>query len=260
MAIRNGLLDLTLASDAFYEGVARARYVFAPSADRKGVHQLSLSGRRIHLSPLLTDLTGVPLADGIGTGRVEVQGQNAGADTLLRSAAGNAEFSVVDGTLDNLDVGNTPVLGRLFKGGSAGKAVLRFTRLGGTFSIRNGQAVTNDLHLESTLIDAKGAGSFDFPGRTMDLILRPTVSTGPYAHSSQLAIPVRMSGPWSRPLVNVDFSDAMEHPAEAVRTLQDLGTGLLGNDNGSLGGILDSFLGKSGREASPNPTIRPGRQ
>jgi AsmA protein len=205
-------------------------------------------------------LTGVRLADGIGTGRVEVQGQNARADTLLRSAAGNAEFSIVDGTLDSFDIGNTPVLGLVFNAGNAGNPFLRFTRLGGTFSIAGGKAVTNDLKLESTLIDARGAGSFDLAGQTIDLTLSPTVSAGRNARSGQLTIPVRVSGPWSRPFVNADFSNLIEHPAEAVRTLQDLGTGLLGNDNGSFGGILDSFLGKPGREASPNPAVRPGRQ
>lgn len=256
--VKEGGLDLTLVSDAAYEGTARMRYVLGREGEA-GRHQLSLSLARARAFPLLSDVAGVRGIDGAASARVDVQARGRSHDALLRSASGFADLSVADGRIDGLDVagliGLMPGAGRQRAGppddpGRDGFLRTKLSLLGGSFSIMDGQAVTNDLQLKTALLEAKGVGSLDFVGRSLDVRLTPTlIAPGAGRNRRGLDIPIRVTGPWTGPSATADLSGVLDDPGAAIDTLQGLGSGLLGPEGGDLGGLLDSFL--------PKPRERP---
>jgi uncharacterized protein involved in outer membrane biogenesis len=249
LLVADGTLDLTGSSISVYKGSVRFRYFF------EGSHQLSVSVSKIRLSLLLQDMLNASPLDGMTTARIDVRAERAQSDKLLSSAVGNAEVSIEDGRLDTVKIANLAGAGKgILDTVGLGMGDLRFTRLNGTFSIVNGQAVTSDLHLASSLIDVKGAGFIDFDKRAIDITLRPGPSLERDRKAPAVNIPIRIWGPWDRLTANADISHIMDHPAETMQTLQDLGSRALGK-NGDLGGFFD-FLNKGPGGANSN---RPAR-
>ncbi|WP_375462902.1 AsmA family protein [uncultured Methylobacterium sp.] len=245
--VKAGSLDAALVSAAVYEGSARGRYVLGPDAAGAGRHQIGLSLNRIRVRPLLADLAGVQGLDGFGTVRLDLQATGARTGDVVRTAAGAGEFSVVDGRIDGLDLARAAGL----LGGAGGGLATRLDLLGGTVSVADGQAVTNDLRLKTGLLDTEGVGSVDLIGRSLDLRLKPLkVVPG---SGGRLDVPIRISGPWSNPAVSADLSGLARDPAAAIQGLQDLGGGIFGKQGdgqgGGLGGLLDAIM-----------PSRPGRQ
>jgi hypothetical protein len=249
LLVADGTLDLTGSSSSVYKGSVRFRYFF------EGSHQLSVSVSKIRLSLLLQDMLNASPLDGMTTARIDVRAERAQSDKLLSSAVGNAEVSIEDGRLETVKIANLAGAGKgILDTVGLGMGDLRFTRLNGTFSIVNGQAVTSDLHLASSLIDVKGAGFIDFDKRAIDITLRPGPSLERDRKAPTVNIPIRMWGPWDRLTASADISHIMDHPAETMQTLQDLGSRALGK-NGDLGGFFD-FLNKGAGGANSN---RPAR-
>lgn len=271
--VKNGTLDVALASAALYGGQARGRYVLAPEAGGVGRHQLSLSLAKLRALPLLNDVAQVRGIDGMANGRLDLQATGSRLDAVVASLSGNAEVAVTDGRISGLDIASA--LGLLPRtGGDRTSLATRLERLAGRFEITDGQAVTNDVALKTGLIEATGIGRIDLPARTLDFRFKPqaTAPAGSDRPRPRVDVPVRVAGPWSNPSVSADLSGLAENPSGAIQSLQDLGTnlfgdgkngdnpidglgealnGLLGGDGqgadkkgGGLGGLLDSFIPK----------------
>lgn len=255
--VKDGTLDTVLTSDSAYEGTARARYVLGRAEGSAGRHQVSLSLTRARALPFLSDLAGVRGIDGTASVRIDVQAVGQRLDDLVRSAAGFADLSVADGRIDGLDLAG--LVGLLPTSGSdparrESFLATKLSLLGGSFSVGDGQAATDDLQLKTAFLEAKGVGSIDYIGKTVDVRLTPTVlAPGARRPGKQpgLAVPIRVTGPWSNPSATADISGLAGDPAGTIQTLQGLGTDLLGENGGELGGLLESFFPKRERGAPP---------
>ena len=251
-SIKGNGLDAALASASGYEGSMRGRYVLAPDADGAGRHQIGFSVKGMRVRPLLADIAGSRGIDGSGNLRVDLQAKGVTVEELRRSLAGSADLSVTDGRIDGLDI--IGMIG-LISSDAARRAsqAARLERLGGTFSLAEGQAVTNDLELKTALIEAKGIGSIDLIGRTLDIRLKPQViapgAGRPSGSRNPLDIPIQIVGPWDNPSVSANLAGIANNPSGVIESLQDLGHGLFGGGGGGggkgndLGGLIDGFLG-----------------
>lgn len=85
-----------------------------------------------------------------------------------------------------------------------------FSELTASFDIVSGIAQNQDLTLTSPLLRLTGAGSVDMPRRTLDYTVKPKLVASlegqeGAADLSGLEIPVRISGPWSKPNYEPDI-------------------------------------------------------
>lgn len=275
-AVKDGSLDAAVTAETVYEGGGRARYVLAPAggagkeagkeAARGGaLHQVSLSLSNVRASPLLSDLAGVRAIDGAAALRLDVQAQGLSLDAIARAARGSADVRLTDGHIDGLDVAG--LVGLIPTDAASGQRasglVTAFSTLGGAFRIEDGHALTDDLALKTNLLEAKGVGSIDILGRTLDMQLKPTLVVPGRSRAGgrgALSVPVRVSGPWTNPAVAADFSGLMNDPQGALGALQELGGSILGGQgfggtgspgqgqaggdagNSGLGGLLDALM------------------
>ncbi|WP_430910199.1 AsmA family protein [Methylobacterium sp. sgz302541] len=282
IAVKDGSLDAAFTAESVYEGGARARYVLAPAGKGDALHQVSLSLTNIRAAPLLSDLAGVRAIDGTGTARIDVQAQGLSLDAILKGAKGAADIRLANGRIDGLDVASLAGLIPLdnASGERASGLVTAFSSLGGSFRVADGKAVTDDLALKTNLLEAKGAGSIDLVGRSLDMQLKPTLAVPGRSRPNGrggLSVPVHVSGPWTGPAVSADFSGVMNDPQGALGALQELGGSILGGQGlggrgspgqgqgqgnagpdgdplgeGGLGGLLDALMGQK-------PAPRQGR-
>lgn len=249
--IRGGKLESAVTVARTYESALTLRYTLSPvngargGGGENGLHRLSVSLAGARLRPLLSDLVGAEALDAKAMVRIDLQANAAHPADLPRAATGFADVTLTEGRVDTAD---------LIGLGNDGP-FSRFNTLGGSFSIAEGRAVTNDLQLRSPLIQAIGAGSLDLVARTLDLRFQPSVTSqrGRSGSGRALNVPVHVSGPWEGPAVSADMAGLLQNPGGAIEALQDLGTGLMGprGDGGGLGGLLDAILPRGGRESTP---------
>ncbi|GLS44654.1 AsmA-like C-terminal region-containing protein [Methylobacterium brachythecii] len=262
-SVKNSGLDAAFTAASGYGGAARGRYVLSPEADSGGRHQLAVSLNKMQVLPLLSDAFGVRGIDGSGTLRVDLQAKGAEVDAVRRSLSGSANVLVTDGKIDGLDLAGA--IGLLpSKSARNGALATRLDKLGGNFAIAEGQAVSNDLTVKTSLIEATGIGSIDLIARTLDVRLKPqAVASGARQQGGRnpLDVPVHIVGPWTNPAVSADFSGIAENPEGALQSLQDLGSNIIGEKGSkdigdALGGLLDGLLGKSDRGSPLRPRSR----
>lgn len=258
-SIRGGMLETAVTAARAYAGAMKLRYSLSPadgastqdtarSDSETGRHRLSMTLAGARLRPLLTDLVGAGGLDAQTVARIDIQATAGRPADLARAATGFADVTLTDGRVDAADL--------IGLGGEG--PFSRFQSLGGSFSIAEGRAVTNDLQLRSPLIQSTGAGSIDLVARTLDLHFQPAVTSqrGRSGSGRALNVPVHVSGPWDGPAVSADMGGLLQNPAGAIEALQDLGTGLMGPQGGGRGaggfeGLLDAILPRGGREPAP---------
>ncbi|GEP09241.1 AsmA-like C-terminal region-containing protein [Methylobacterium gnaphalii] len=262
-SVKNNGLDAAFTAASGYGGSARGRYVLSPEAENGGQHQLAVSLSKMQVLPLLSDAFGVRGIDGRGTLRADLQAKGAELDAVRRSLTGSANVSVTDGRIDGLDLAGA-IGGLPSRNGRNGALVTRLDKLAGNFSLSGGQAVSNDLAVKTSLIEATGIGSIDLIARTLDVRLKPhVVGSGARRQGGRnpLDVPVHIVGPWANPAVSADFSGIAENPEGAMQSLQDLGSSIIGEERtkdigDALGGLLDGLLGKSDRGSPLRPRSR----
>ncbi len=265
-AVKESGLDAALVSASGYGGAMRGRYVLAPDSESGGSrHQLSLSLNKVRVLPLLTDIANARGVDGIGSLRVDLQAEGTEVDAVRRSVAGSADVSVTEGRINGLDLAGS-IAGGLIpadvvrRGNALGT---RLDQLSSSFTLNQGQAVTNDLLIRTGLMEAKGIGSVDLIDRTLDIRLKPQIlASNGRPSSGKLDVPITISGPWDRPSVSADPSALLDNPGAAIQSLKDIGANVLGGHGGQggggqgggsqgsggddglggLGGLLDSFI------------------
>lgn len=221
-----GQLHLTVAGHstrlvvdelALHEGKLRGAFAFDGSQARPTA-TLSLTMDGVALGPLLRELgmqsgrDTEPGLDGRAKIVVSLNGRGKTERQMVDSLAGRVEIAIPKGTISGFDLGarlsdTMPVLG----GGAAsreGAGRLAFTDLGASFTIAKGVADNRDFRVVTPEARAIGQGQIALGPRTLDFGIRAKLSVGGAAGiagiSGGIDVPLRVSGPWSHPVVALD--------------------------------------------------------
>jgi uncharacterized protein involved in outer membrane biogenesis len=184
------------------------------------------------------------------SGDVDLAGRGSDTAAAMKSAAGSARISVVDGVVKNLGLVRTVVAAASLdpatvRSSAAGSRDEPFSRLGGSFQVAGGTASTTDLRFESPDLLLTAAGQLRLDGSLLDFSgqlqlseeLSRQVGTGALARAAQdrgrLTLPAIVSGSADNPQVRVDLANLAKR---ALRnSAQEQGKKLI--DQG-LGGLL----------------------
>ncbi len=172
--------------------VANGRGGLSVSAD--------LAGRAIALKPLLSQLAGYERLIAAGDMTIDVVGSGGSMDAIMNSLNGTGSFRIGAGELLGLDlVGMLRNLDASYVGAGA-KTI--FEEISGTFRIKDGVLINNNLSLLSPLLSATGEGKIGLGGQTLDYLLTPKLLTG---EGKGLSVPLRISGTWASPKFQLDI-------------------------------------------------------
>jgi uncharacterized protein involved in outer membrane biogenesis len=105
---------------------------------------------------------------------IDITGNGADAATALKTARGAARIDIANGVINNLGLVRTVVAATTMdktavQNAASGPRDEPFTKLGGTLSIANGSASTQDLRLESKDLTVAAAGALKLDGSAVDM-------------------------------------------------------------------------------------------
>ena len=247
----SGILKCSLANLGVYGGQANGEIGIDASAGTPGyTFRSDLVG--VRALPLLQSAAGFDRLDGKLQAKITVRSTGQSQHAIMSNISGTVFANFQDGAIQGLNVAqiirtltSTPLSGWQESHGQA----TDLSQLSASFRVEKGQATTTDLNLVGPLVRMTGAGTIDFPNKTLAFRVEPkivmtTQGQGRAADSVGLAVPVMIEGPWTEPRINLDMAGMPDNPDQAYAKLKEIGKGLLGP--GGLGGSGDGSSGGAG--------------
>jgi uncharacterized protein involved in outer membrane biogenesis len=107
------------------------------------------------------------------SGKLDVTSRGLDSASVMKAARGTARVDIVNGIIKNLGLVRSVVVATSGRsdtagGGSSSSRDEPFTKLGGTFTIANGSASTQDLRMESKDLLLAAAGAMRLDGSALD--------------------------------------------------------------------------------------------
>ena len=225
---KNGVLTVDPIAAKLYEGTFDGRVVVDASGKQP---RLKVKNRLtdIQIGSLLEDVANEGRLLGRGAVELDVQTVGLSESEIRRSLNGNARFAFNDGAYKGVNIAQLirDASSRLGLGsdkidtGTPGQT--DFAELSGSFKMTDGVIENSDLQAKSPLLRIDGKGEVDLPKDTVDYSITTTL-VGSLAGQGgkgrdELAgvpIPVRVSGPLTKPSFRPDLEAALSAKAKAA--------------------------------------------
>ena len=189
---------------------------------------LAQVARHVQIQPIVKALSGHDVLQGVADASMDATTRGLSAVDWLRHLDGVAQIKLSSGAVTGFDLERTlrvaggALHGRLDRAMPASaKQRTVFSSASAQFDIARGVAASQNIALQSPLLRVTGRGVIDLPAQTLDITLSPTLTgkvpgaVGAAVPELQgLTVPVRVSGPFARPVYAVLWSRAAAHGAE----------------------------------------------
>lgn len=196
----NSRMVFELREVAAYNGTLAGEFVIN---NRSGLSVGgNLTARGLGLQPFLRDAADLEMLTGKANAQVKFLGVGSNVDAIMKSLSGDGSFDVAQGTIEGLD------LDGLLKFGRGNGRTTVFEQMSATFRMQGGNLTNNDLLLLLRSFEARGEGRVGLGQQDIDYLFTPTAlkrDDGP-----DLAIPVRIRGPWADPSILPDLDSAID--------------------------------------------------
>ncbi len=251
LAFRDGVLNATLGGMELYNGHANGKLVLdAAKPVPAFTGEFLLDG--VEAKPLLSDAAQFSLLDGHTKLTLQISGAGATTEEIKSSLAGQGRLAVSDGAIEGINLtemisqigaGEIPDLRR----GPGAKTA--FSDLGGSFTIANGVARTDNLQMTSPLLKVAAAGTVDLTRSTINMLANPEIVGGPEGQGGAndlagLSVPVRIEGPLDRPIIEPEIKGLFANPEKAGKAVNQIGKAIEKKFKGRpVGEAIGRFLG-----------------
>lgn len=250
LAFRDGILNATLGGMELYDGHASGKLALdaaKPVPSFTGDFQLE----GVQAKPLLSDAAQISLLEGHAKLTLQISGAGSNSEAIKSSLTGQGSLAVSDGAIEGIDI--TEMISKLGAGeipnlrqGPGAKTT--FNDLGGSFTITNGIAETNNLQMTSPLLKVAALGSVDLTQSTIDMVANPEIVAGPSGQGGAndlagLSVPIRIEGPLDRPTIKPELKGISAE--QAGKAVNKIGEALQKKFKGKpMGEAIGRFLGK----------------
>jgi AsmA protein len=230
LAFRDGILNATLGGMDLYDGHATGKLVFDASKEVPAFNgDFLLDG--VQIKSLLSDAAQVSLLEGRTKLALQLSGTGDNSEEVKSSLAGQGSIAVSDGAIEGINL--TEVIDQIGAGEipelrQGPDAKTAFTDLGGTFTIKDGIAETNNLTATSPLVKVTAAGTVNLIESRMNFLANPEIVAGPEGQRGAndlagLSMPVRIEGPLDRPTITPEVKQLFADPEKASKTVNQIG-------------------------------------
>lgn len=251
-AFRDGVLNAMLGGMELYDGQGSGRLVVdanKPVPEFSGDFQLD----GVQVRPLLSDATQFNLLSGRTKLDLQLSGVGSTGEEIRSSLQGSGNVAISDGAIEGINL--TELIGAIGAGqipnlrqGPGAKTA--FSDLGGTFTIANGIAETNNLQMVSPLLKVAAAGTVDLGKDSINILATPQIvddEAGGRRKKNALAglsVPVRIEGSLQNPSITPELKGMFANPEQAGETVRQLGDAIQKKLKGKpVGEALGRFLG-----------------
>ncbi len=251
IAFRDGVLNATLGGMELYDGHASGKVTLDASKEVPAFNgNLLLDG--VQAKTLLSDAAQFSLLSGHTKLALQISGSGGNSDEIKSSLTGQGNFAVSDGAIEGINITeliNSVGAGQIPDLRQGPGAKTTFTDLGGSFTIANGVAQTNNLKMASPVLNVTAEGNVDLTQSTIDMLARPEVVAGPEGkrganNLAGLSVPVRIEGPLAKPSIRPEVKAMFANPEQAGKTVNQIGEALQKKFKGKpVGEAIGRFLG-----------------
>ena len=195
----------------------------------------SLNAAGVSARPLLAAFAGADNLSGILD--FSTRGTTAGASpaALVSALNGDGALTLTDGALEGIELEGVDIAGMLYRAMAAaldepedGSAQTVFESVGGSFTMRNGEIINEDMTARAPLFSLSGSGRASLPRRTLDyrVVAALAAQAGGDNILAGIPVPVTISGPWSRLEYKVAWERILEEVASDPARVAALPAGL----------------------------------
>ena len=222
-----------------------------------------MQGQQVAIANLLGTLAGFDSLTGTGNFKVSASSSGASLDDIMQALDGTVSTDLSDGIIRGLNVAalvrSASTLKQAVATGSlenlnfsealSENAETDFSSFNTVLTINDGVANVDLMKLLSPVVGVDGSGKINLAGQSMDLRLATSIDKaaqgqGSVVQLNGIPVPVRISGPWSKPKVTPDMSGVTSAlKAElGTRLLNELG-GSSASGSGSAEDVIGGLLG-----------------
>ncbi len=251
IAFRDGMLNATLGGMELYDGHASGKVTLdASKLVPTFSGNLLLDG--VQTKTLLSDAAQFSLLSGHTKLALQISGSGGNSDEIKSSLVGQGNFAVSDGAIEGINITeliNSVGAGQIPDLRQGPGAKTAFSDLGGSFTIANGVAATNNLQMTSPVLKVTAEGNVDLTQSTIDILARPEITAGPEGkrgtnNLAGLSVPVRIEGPLAKPSIRPEVKAMFANPEQAGKTVNQIGEALQKKFKGKpVGEAIGRFLG-----------------
>ena len=224
---KQGVLKVDPMSASLYEGKLQGRIELNASGKQPRVAaKQSLSD--IQVGPLLKDVAGEDRLLGRGELQLDISAVGMSEAEVRRSLNGSSSFAFRDGAFKGVNIAQVirDASSRLGLGGdkleTGTPGQTDFSEVSASLKITNGVIKNDDLAAKSPLLRVEGEGEVDLPKDTIDYLVTTELvgsleGQGGKSRSelSGIPIPVRVTGPLTKPSYRPDLEAALSAKAKA---------------------------------------------
>ncbi|MFN2343375.1 MAG: AsmA family protein [Desulfonatronovibrio sp.] len=228
----NGQMRIFPFNLSLYEG-SNEMDILLNDAGKKLNLNISQNLEGLQIGPFIKDISQKDILTGTAKINSQIKTSGRHGDQLVSNLAGNAEAFVSEGVIKGIDLER--MIRQVFalasgQGGSPSQegGETRFTRLGGTFNIDQGVAVSRDLAMHSPVLGLKGELSADLPKSRLDSRSRISLDGAlkeelvSMYNMKDVNIPLRVEGPFE------DLSFSLDSETIIKSFVQQKGDEVLG--------------------------------
>jgi AsmA protein len=250
LVFRDGVMNATLGGMELYDGRASGQLIVDASKPVPAfTGDFRLDG--VEALPLLSDAAQFTMLAGRTKLDLSVSGKGEDAEAIKASLRGQGNVVVSDGTIAGIDV--TALISGLGEGNfnlrQGPDAKTAFSDLGGSFTISDGIAETQNLKMVSPLLKVTAEGTVDLARSNLDILAHPEIIAGPEGQSGAndlagLTVPVQIIGPLEDPRIKPQIGGVFANPESASKTVNKIGEALQKKFKGKpVGEAIGRFLG-----------------
>ena len=259
--LSDGALTVGNISTSLYGGTATGDV----KANASGAVGANLVAKGIQIEPLMTALSGKSRLAGTTNLTLNVSGSGKSQRAIVSSLNGNASLRVEDGAILGINIGKFLRDAKQGFLGSASSERTDFAELTASFTIASGIVSNSDLSMKAPLLRLGGKGTISLPPKTIDYTLMPKIAAtsqgqGGKDDKAGIAIPLRITGPWSNPSITPDIAAALQEnlkdPAALKENIKGLSESVKDlNSKDDLKRALSESLKKKSGDGSTKPDL-----
>ncbi|MBD3677532.1 MAG: AsmA family protein [Rhodobacteraceae bacterium] len=199
LRLQDGRLVTEIRELNAYDGTVTGEFVVN---SRGGLSVRSkLSGSAIALRPLLQQLAGYERLLAMADMDMNVVGSGNSLDAIMKSLDGEGRIGMGKGEFQGFDLVGALKSMEAGQVGQGGRTV--FDSINGSFVIRNGVLINEDLIMLAPLMEAGGKGRVGIGEQTLNYTITPKSLDG--EDGAGIRIPVKISGTWANPKISLDL-------------------------------------------------------
>ncbi|MFV3128059.1 AsmA family protein [Niveispirillum sp. KHB5.9] len=245
LKLTDGRLNAGLADTALFGGTLGGKLTLDGGRPALSL-VVNATARGVQAEPVLTRFAAFDRLSGATDGTIDIRATGTNQQELVGSLNGTGNVVFRNGAVKGVNLAHI-VRSAIGQGGNEPPQT-DFAEMGGSFTLTDGIAATEDFHLLAPLLRVTGKGNVNLPSKRVDMRLAPKLVASLEGQGTSkveadgITVPVRVRGPFDNLSYTPDLSSAAKAALKDPKKAQEQIEKLKSKDG--VKGLLQGVLGK----------------